>query len=127
MSEFQSVTGRQVSGISLSNEDRGRLWAYLYPLAALPSAIQHQQWFPVAFWVFGLVGATAVAKFGQHRDARTFRQKVFFVLVSAVALGLVMGPGQHSASASIVGLAMGPIPFLVDVMLARGQGRGSRS
>jgi hypothetical protein len=119
MSEIQSVTGRDVPRIALTKEDRGWLWSYLYPFAALPSALRRGDWFEVAFWLIGIAGFAAIARFGQPKESRTTFQKVFFILLAAIAASLVLVPGQHAVTSSIVGLVIAPIPFAVDVVLAR--------
>jgi hypothetical protein len=124
MNEIQSVTGRDVPHITLTKEDRGWLWSYLYPFAALPNALRHGDWFEVAFWLIGIAGFTAIARFGQSKGSRTTPQKVFFVVLEAIAASLVLIPAQHQTTSSIVGLVIAPIPFIVDVVLARSRRSG---
>jgi hypothetical protein len=116
--EINSVTGREIPHITLTREDRGWLWSYLYPFAALPNALRHGDWFEVTFWVIAIAGFTAIAKFGQPKESRTTFQKMFFIAVTAISASVVLIPGQHPAASTILGLAIAPIPFVVDVVLA---------
>jgi hypothetical protein len=119
MDEILSVTGREVPHITLTSQDRGRMWAYVYPVTALMPALGHRDWLLVAFWLVNIAGFAVLARFGQQRESRSIGQQVFFILLAAVSAGFVLIPGGHAMASRLVGLAIAPIPFLADVVMAR--------
>jgi hypothetical protein len=119
MDDILSVTGREVPHITLSSQHGGRLWAYVHPVTALIPALGHRDWLLVAFWLVNIAGFWAIARFGQQRESRSAGQQVFFIMLASIAAGFVLMPGGHAMASRLVGLAIAPIPFLADVVMAR--------
>jgi hypothetical protein len=126
MDQINSITGRAIPHIGVTQEDRGRLWAYLYPLMVLSGALRRADWIEAAFWLIYLVGLSVVWRFGQKIAARTTPQKVMLVACWVASASLVLFGGMH-VTARLVGLALAPIGFAADVMFARSSAAGNRT
>jgi hypothetical protein len=112
-----SITGRPVPRLAITPEDRSRLFAFVYPFAHLPRAVQEGDWMYVGFCVIGLAGLLLVHRYGQAIDSRSLAEKLVFIGVVAVAATLVIIPDSPTWRA--VGLALVLIPFLLDIALAQ--------
>jgi hypothetical protein len=114
-----SISGHPVSPLQVTTQDRSRLWATFYPVVALPGAIGEGDWIEVAFWILGFFGLLAIHRFGQPVQSRTLSQKTFLLALTAVGAVLVVVPITSSSTWRIVGVAISPLPFLIDIALAR--------
>ena len=117
MDDNLSITGRPVPRLTITANDRARLFVFLYPFARLPRAIADRDWILVGFCSIGIVGMLLVHRYGQPAASRTMAQKLLIFGMLATAVVLVIF--AKAPLWRVAGLALAVLPFALDIALAR--------
>jgi hypothetical protein len=96
----------------------GWLWAIFAASMAVGTA-QSADWLATTFWLIVIAGMLAVWRLGQAADRRTLSQRLVMLGIGGIAIALVVIPVTHDHAWRAVGVALTPIPFLIDIALAR--------
>jgi hypothetical protein len=117
--EINSITGREIPTIRLTPQDRRRGLAFLYACAGLlPALVRHGDRLAVAYWLITVAGFGAVVWFGQNGKSRNAGHTLLLLVAYSVAVVFIWGvPAPRTLR--LMGLALVPIPYVADVVLAR--------